>query len=101
MNEQYLTHARIGDYIKSHPSESYGQIGSLLGLSRSRIARIARLQGIRRRPGRKPSALEVAVAVIEATSVQPDLTSADGVPAPLPEPTAAALDAAPADSAVL
>ena len=46
------TYARIGDYIKSHPSETYAQIGTTLGLGRSQVTRIARLQGITRRPGK-------------------------------------------------
>jgi len=95
------TYARIGEYIKSRPSETYGQIGSLLGLSRSQIARIAKLQGIKRRPGKRSNALEAAIAAIEAAGPQPDSGSAGGATAPLPEPTVAETVAAPAGSAVL
>lgn len=81
------TYARIGDYIKSHPSETYGQIGSTLGLSRGAVARIARLQGIRRRPGKWPSALDAAVAAIEATSPKPDCAPAGEAATPPMEAT--------------
>ncbi|MGO9270472.1 MAG: hypothetical protein ACLQOO_09505 [Terriglobia bacterium] len=64
-NEAY---ERIGEYIESHPSESYGQVGSALHLSRAAIARIAKLHGIRRRPGRKPSALVAAPAAALETA---------------------------------
>ncbi len=64
------TYTRIGEYIKSHQSETYAQIGATLGLSRSQVARIARLHGIKRRPGKRAS-LEAAIAVIEATSQKP------------------------------
>ena len=70
------TYARIGEYITSHQSETYAQIGSTLGLSRSQVTRIAKLQGIKRRPGKRSSALEAAVAAIEAASLKPDCASA-------------------------
>jgi hypothetical protein len=95
------TYARIGEYIKSRPSETYGQIGSLLGLSRSKVARIARLQGIKRRPGRRPSAIEAAVAALEAVSPKPDCAPAGGAAAPVQEPDGAAQDGGPAETAVL
>ena len=85
MNENE-TYGRIGEYIKSRPSETYGQIGSTLGLSRSQIARIARLQGMRRRSGRKPSALEAAIAAIGTAGLKPDCAPA-GEAAPPPEET--------------
>ena len=50
----------------SPANENNRQIGATLGLSRSQVARIARLQGIKRRPGKRPSALDAAVAAIEA-----------------------------------
>jgi hypothetical protein len=62
------TYTRIAEYIKSRPSETYGQIAAALGLSRATAARIARLQGIRRRAGKRAAALEAAVAVIDAAS---------------------------------
>lgn len=94
------TYARLGEYIKSRPAETYGQIASALGLSRATIARIARLQGIKRRPGKRSSALEAAIAAIEAADPKQDGEPAGGATAPLPEPNAAAPDAGPADSAV-
>jgi len=94
------TYARIGEYIKSRPSETYAQIGSTLGLGRSQVARIARLQGIKRRPGKRAS-LEAAVAAIEAASPKPDCAPA-GEAAPPPEETVpAAPDAPPSETAVL
>jgi hypothetical protein len=81
------TYARIGDYIKSHPSETYAQIGTALGLGRSPVTRIARLQGIRRRPGKWSSALEAAVATIEATSPKPDCAPAGEAATPPMEAT--------------
>jgi hypothetical protein len=66
------TYARIGEYIRSHESETYGQIAATLGLGRGAVARIARVQGIKRRPGKRPSALEAAVAAIEAVGPKQD-----------------------------
>jgi hypothetical protein len=85
------TYARIGEYIESHPSETYGQIGTALGLSRSQVTRIARLQGIKRGPGKRAS-LEAAVAAIEAVSLKPDCASAGEAATP---PTEATLSNAP------
>jgi hypothetical protein len=87
------TYARIGDYIKSHPSETYAQIGSTLGLGRSQVTRIARLQGIRRRPGKWPSALEAAIAAIEAASPKPDCAPAGEAAPPSEETISTAPDA--------
>jgi hypothetical protein len=95
------TYARLGEYIKSRPAETYGQIASALGLSRATIARIARLQGIKRRPGRRSSALEAAVAAMDTTSPQPDSGSACGTAAPVQEPDGTAQDGGPAETAVL
>ena len=81
------TYARIGDYIKSHPSETYAQIGTTLGLGRSQVTRIARLQGIRRRPGKWPSALEAAIAAIEAASPKPGCAPAGEAATPPMEAT--------------
>ena len=71
------TYTRIGEYIKSHQSETYAQIGATLALSRSQVARIARLHGIKRSPGKRAS-LEAAIAVIEATSQKPDCAPTGG-----------------------
>lgn len=79
------TYARIGEYIESHQSNSYSEIGRQLGLSRSQVARIARLRGIKRGPGKRAS-LEAAIAVIEAVSPKPDCGSV-GEAAPPPEET--------------
>ncbi len=81
------TYRRIGEYIESHPSETYAQIGATLGLGRSQVARIARLQGIKRRPGKWPSALEAAVAAIEAASQEPDCALAGEAATPPKEET--------------
>ena len=78
-------YARIGQFIESHQSESYSEIGRQLGLSRSQVARLARLQGIKRRPGKRAS-LEAALAAIEAASQKPDCAPA-GEAAPPPEET--------------
>jgi hypothetical protein len=80
------TYARIGEYIESHPSETYGEIGTTLGLSRSQVSRIARLQGIKRGPGKRAS-LEAALAAIEAVSQKPDCASAGEAATPLMEAT--------------
>jgi hypothetical protein len=85
------TYARIGEYIASHPSETYGQIGTMLGLSRSQVARIARLQGIKRGPGKRAS-LEAALAAIVAVSQKPD--SGPGGEVIIP-PTEATLSSTP------
>jgi hypothetical protein len=81
------TYARIGEYIESHESETYDQIATSLGLGRSQVTRIARLQGIRRRPGKWPSALEAAVAAIEAVSPKPDCAPAGEAATPPMEAT--------------
>jgi hypothetical protein len=75
-NQAYL---RIGEYIESHQSHTYSEIGHQLGLSRHQVARIARLRGIKRGLGKRSGALQAAVAIIEATMGQP-------VSAPVGEP---------------
>ena len=95
------TYARIGEYINSHQSETYGQIGATLGLSRSQVARITRLQGIRRRPGKRPSDLDAAVAAIEAASPMPDCAPAGEAAPPPEEAVQTAQEGGPAETAVL
>jgi hypothetical protein len=95
------TYARIGEYIESHQSETYGQIAASLGLSRSQVTRIAKLQGIKRRPGRRSSALDAAVAALEAASPKPDCAPAGEAAPPSEETVPAAPDAPPAEAAVL
>ncbi len=87
------TYARIGEYIESHPSETYSLIASTLGLSRSQVSRIAWLQGIKRGPGNRSAALEAAVAAIDAVSQKPDCVSAGEAATP---PTEATLLSTPA-----
>ncbi len=72
---------RIGEYIQSHPLESYRQIGAALGITRGAVVRVAKLHGVRRRPGRKPAALAVAVKAIDGACLNPSdetLAGADG-----------------------
>ena len=90
------TYARIGEYIESHPSETYGQIGTTLGLSRSQVSRIARLQGVKRGPGKRAS-LEAVVAAIQAASQTPDCASAGEAATP---PTEATLSNTPGTASV-
>lgn len=87
------TYARIGNYINAHSSQTYGEIGSTLGLSRHQVSRIARLRGIKRRPGNRAS-LEAAIAAIEAVSPKPGSVSTGGV-APAPEETVSTAPDAP------
>ena len=94
-------YSRIGEFIESHQSESYSEIGRQLGLSRGQVTRIARLQGIRRRPGKRPAALDAALAVIEAASPKADCAPA-GEEAPAAEETVwAAPELASAENAVV
>ena len=94
MNDNEI-HARIGEYITSHQSETYAQIGTTLGLSRSQVARIAKLQGIKRGPGKRSSALEAAIAAIEAASQKPDCAPAGEAAAPPMEATLSSTPATP------
>ena len=87
------TYARIGEYIESHPSEPYAQIGTALGLSRSQVTRIARLKGIKRQSGKRSSALEAAIAAIESASPNPDCAPAGEAAPPPVEASPVALDA--------
>jgi hypothetical protein len=88
------TYGRIGEYIMSHESETYSQIASTLGLSRSQVSRIARLQGLKRGPGKRAAALEAALKAIEAASHNPHCASAGEVaPAPVEEPISIEPDA--------
>jgi hypothetical protein len=90
------TYARIGEYIESHESDSYSEIGRQLGLSRSQVTRIARVQGINRQSGKRSSALEAALAAIEAASPKPDCGSAGEAAIPSMEETISiAPDSAP------
>jgi hypothetical protein len=77
-------YARIGEFIESHESETYSELAARLGLTRAMVSRIARLRGIKRRPGKRSAALRAAVALIDATMAQ--LGSVSGEPAnPLAE----------------
>ena len=89
------TYARIGEYIESHQSETYGQIGSTLGLSRSQVTRIARVQGIKRQSGKRSSALEAALAAIEAARPKPDCASTGAAALPPAENVPPAPDSPP------
>jgi hypothetical protein len=88
LNDMY---GRIGEYLKSHDSETYSQIAASLGLSRSQVSRIARRLGMRRGPGKRSAALEAAVAVIDAAAPQSGfvLTGEAAAP-PMEEPISAA-----------
>ena len=94
LNDMY---GRIGDYIKSHDSETYSQIGTSLGLSRSQVSRVARRLGIRRGVGRSTAALEAAVAVIDAASQKPESELAEQTVSSADQAVPATLDPAPAD----
>ena len=93
------TYARIGECIRSDPSETYGRIAERLGVSRSTIARIAKLQGIHRWPGRRLPVLEAAA--LGTASPKPDCASAGEAVPPSEEAMAAAPDAGRAETAVL
>jgi hypothetical protein len=96
-NQAYV---RIGEFIESHPSETYSELAGRLGLTRSQVARIARLRGIKRRPGKRLAALEAAVAVIDAATAQPGSVPVGEVAAPpTEEPISSAPDAPPAGEA--
>jgi hypothetical protein len=86
------TYARVDEYIESHPSETYVQIGTPLGFSRSQVTRIARRQGIKRQSGKRSSALEAAISVIEAASQKPDCAPAGEAAPPPVEASSVALD---------
>jgi hypothetical protein len=91
VNDMY---GRIGDYIRSHNSETYSQIAASLGLSRSQVSRVARRLGIRRGVGRSTAALEAAVAVIDAAMFQPGAApTGEAAPAPMEEPISIEPDA--------
>lgn len=82
------TYSKIGTYIQSNPAQTYGQIAATLGLGRATVARIARLQGVKRRAGRRAAALEAAVAVIDAADQRPELGTASDGAEPAAEPAA-------------
>jgi hypothetical protein len=65
----------IGEFIESHQSDTYSEIGRKLGLSRHQVARIARLRGIKQGPDKRSAALQAAVAMIDAASQKPDCAS--------------------------
>ena len=93
---------QIGDYILSHESETYSELAARLGLTRAMVSRIARLRGIKRRPGKRSAALQAAVAIIEAATAQPVSVSAgDVVTPPAEKPIPDTLDAPPVDEALL
>jgi hypothetical protein len=52
MNES-SNQARVAEYIRSHPEETYAVISRKLGIGYSTVARIAALHGIRRPAGRR------------------------------------------------
>jgi len=45
--------ARVAEYIRSHPEETYAVISRKLGIGYSTVARIAALHGIRRPSGKR------------------------------------------------
>ena len=45
--------ARVADYIRSHPEETYAVISRKRGIGYSTVARIAALHGIRRPAGKR------------------------------------------------
>lgn len=45
--------ARVAEYIRTHPEETYAVISRKLGIGYSTVARIAALSGIRRPSGRR------------------------------------------------
>ena len=62
-NEAYV---RIAHFVESHPELTYAELGNALGLTRSQLSRISRLQGVKRGPGKRSAAVAAAVAAIEA-----------------------------------
>jgi hypothetical protein len=52
MNES-SNQARVAEYIRTHPEETYAVISRKLGIGYSTVARIAALSGIRRPSGRR------------------------------------------------
>jgi hypothetical protein len=97
-NQAYV---RIGEFIESHPSETYSELAGRLGLTRSQVTRIAKLRGIRRRPGKRLAALEAAVAAIEAAAPQPSpVPTGEAAAPPTEEPVSAAPGAPPAGEAL-
>lgn len=93
---------RIGEFIESHESETYSELAARLGLTRATVARIARLRGIKRRPGKRSAALRAAVALIDAAMTQPGSVLA-GEPAnpPTEEPIPETPDAPPVAETLL
>jgi hypothetical protein len=98
VNDMY---GRIGEYIGSHDSESYGQIAASLGLSRSQVSRIARRLGIRRGPGKRSTALIAAVAAIGAFGQKAQCAVAAQVAIPVDDAVTATPTPAPADAQAL
>jgi len=52
MNES-SHHARVAEYIRNHPEETYAVISKKLGIGYSTVTRIAALHGIRRPTGKR------------------------------------------------
>jgi hypothetical protein len=97
-NESY---ARIAQFVESHPDLTYAEIGKALGLTRSQVSRIARLQGVKRGPGKRSAALTAAVAAIEAFGQKVECEVAKQALPSADEAVPSALDLAPADAPAL
>jgi len=94
LNDSY---ARLGEYIAAHESDTYGEIAASLGLTRATVARIARQQGIRRRPGRRSAALQAAAAMIGAATARAgSVPTGEAAAPPTEELVSVAPDALPA-----
>ena len=93
-------YVRIGEFIESHQSDRYSDIGKQLGLSRHQVARIARLRGIKRGPGKRSAALQAAVALIDAAMARPGSVSANEPNQPVQEPIFVAPEAPPVEEAL-
>jgi hypothetical protein len=93
-NEAYV---RIAQFVESHPDLTYAELGKALGLTCSQVSRIARLQGVKRGPGKRSASLIAAVAAIEAFGQKPECELAEPTVPSADQATPAAPDLAPAD----
>jgi hypothetical protein len=60
MNES-SNHARVAEYIRTHPEETYAVISKKLRIGYSTVTRIAALYGIRRPAGKRLNLNESAL----------------------------------------
>jgi hypothetical protein len=58
-------HAKVADYIRRHPEQTYGDMSSYLGISLPMLSKIGKAHGIHRKPEKSPADIQGLLAKLE------------------------------------